>query len=112
MLSRSVPRRPTKKSSNGQLARTAKHHRFVEAWDRSSFSETCLFWTDSIYNWENGVSTPDFRKLPAIIAFLGYNPVPKPPGAAERLVWQRRSMGLSQKEAGVAGRGPVCAGLL
>jgi len=56
----------------------------------------------SVYNWENGVSSPDFRKLPAIIAFLGYNPVPEPKGEAERLVWQRRSMGLSQKEA--AGR--------
>lgn len=53
----------------------------------------------SVYNWENGVSTPDFRKLPGIIKFLGYNPVPEPAGEAERLVWQRRSMGISQKEA-------------
>jgi transcriptional regulator with XRE-family HTH domain len=56
----------------------------------------------SVFNWENGVSTPDFRKLPAIIAFLGYNPVPEPTEEAERREWWRRSMGLSQKEA--AGR--------
>ena len=56
----------------------------------------------SVYNWENGVSSPDFRKLPKIIAFLGYNPVPEPTEEAERQEWKRRSMGLSQKEA--AGR--------
>lgn len=64
----------------------------------------------SVYNWENGVSSPDFRKLPAIIAFLGYNPVPEPTGAAERLVWERRARGLSQKEA--AGRLGVDLGTL
>ena len=53
----------------------------------------------SVFNWESGVSSPDFRKMPAIIAFLGYNPVPEPTGEAERLVWQRRSMGISQREA-------------
>lgn len=52
----------------------------------------------SVYNWENGVSSPDFRKLPAIIAFLGYNPVPEPTDEAERRKWWRRSKGLSQRE--------------
>lgn len=51
----------------------------------------------SIFKWENGVSTPDFRKLPAIIAFLGYNLLPEPTGEAEQLVWERRSIGLSQR---------------
>jgi len=53
----------------------------------------------SVYNWENGVSSPDFRKLPGIIKFLGYNPIPEPTGAAERWEWRRRSMGMSEKEA-------------
>jgi len=67
----------------------------------------------SVYNWENGVSSPDFRKLPAIIAFLGYNPVPEPTGEAERRVWQRRSLGLSQREAAVGyGCGSVDPGTL
>ena len=58
----------------------------------------------SVYNWEHGVSTPYFRKLPAIISFLGYNPVPEPTREAERRVWARRSFGLSQREV-AGGRG-------
>jgi DNA-binding XRE family transcriptional regulator len=32
----------------------------------------------SIFNWEANTSEPDFRYMPAIIDFLGYNPLPGP----------------------------------
>jgi len=32
----------------------------------------------TIWNWERGWSHPELRYLPAIIAFLGYDPRPKP----------------------------------
>jgi transcriptional regulator with XRE-family HTH domain len=37
--------------------------------------------------------------MPAIIRFLGYNPLPPPDGWAERLVQYRTVLGLSQKES-------------
>ena len=37
--------------------------------------------------------------MPAIIRFLGYNPLPAAKGLGERLVRQRTSLGLSQNEA-------------
>ena len=37
--------------------------------------------------------------MPAIIAFLGYNPLPEAKTLAERLVRRRTTLGMSQKEA-------------
>jgi site-specific DNA recombinase len=53
----------------------------------------------SIYNWENNRSKPDLVHMPAIILFLGYNPIPPPTGWPDRLVQGRSAMGLTQKEA-------------
>jgi site-specific DNA recombinase len=51
----------------------------------------------SIHNWETGVTGPGFEYMPAIIRFLGYNPLPEGQGWGERLVRQRTTLGLSQK---------------
>ena len=53
----------------------------------------------SVFNWEANMSQPEIRYTPAIIRFLGYNPLPEPKSLAERLIRQRTTMGLSQKEA-------------
>jgi DNA-binding XRE family transcriptional regulator len=53
----------------------------------------------SIWNCESNSSQPDFRYPPAIIEFLGYNPLPEPTTLGERLVRHRISLGMSQKEA-------------
>ena len=37
--------------------------------------------------------------MPAIIAFLGFNPLPEATTLEERLVRHRRTLGMSQKEA-------------
>jgi DNA-binding transcriptional regulator YiaG len=54
---------------------------------------TCLF------NWEAQTSKPEIRDMPAIIAFLGHNPQPEAVTMGERLLRQRTTLGLTQKEA-------------
>jgi transcriptional regulator with XRE-family HTH domain len=51
----------------------------------------------SVWNWENGWVAPAVKYLPAIIAFLGYNPLPKPKTFAGRLVLYRKAKGWTQK---------------
>src|SRR5438552_1412855 len=53
----------------------------------------------SVFNWEADTSEPEIRYMPAILRFLGYNPLPAASGAGDRLVRHSRTLGLSQKEA-------------
>jgi site-specific DNA recombinase len=53
----------------------------------------------SIHNWEANITQPGFAYMPAVIEFLGYNPLPPAKTWAERLVRGRTVLGLSQKEA-------------
>ena len=53
----------------------------------------------SIDNWELNRTTPAFEYMPAIIRFLGYNPIPPPNQWSERLVQCRTLLGISQKES-------------
>jgi transcriptional regulator with XRE-family HTH domain len=53
----------------------------------------------SIVNWEGNRTKPGVEYMPAIIRFLGYNPLPPPDGWAKRLVQCRTVLGLSQKES-------------
>jgi DNA-binding transcriptional regulator YiaG len=64
----------------------------------------------SVFNWEANTSKPEIRYMPAIINFLGYNPLPEANTAAEQLIRQRASLGLLQKDA--AGRIGVDPGTL
>lgn len=53
---------------------------------------------DTVRNWEVGRTEPEIRFLPAVIAFLGYNPLPEsntPGGEIER---RRLSLGWSQSQ--------------
>jgi transcriptional regulator with XRE-family HTH domain len=53
----------------------------------------------SVINWEKGRTVPKVYRLPAIIRFLGYNPLPKPCTIAERLAAKRLERGWSRKVA-------------
>ena len=53
----------------------------------------------SVFNWEANTSAPEIRYMPAIIGFLGYNPLPEAKGWGERLVRHRSTLGMTQKEA-------------
>jgi transcriptional regulator with XRE-family HTH domain len=53
----------------------------------------------SIMNWEKGRTVPKVYRLPAIICFLGYNPLPEPRTVPERLVAKRLERGWSRKAA-------------
>ena len=52
-------------------------------------------WT--VLNWERGKTGPDVRYYPAIITFLGYNPLPQGETFPERLKAARQTRGLSWK---------------
>jgi DNA-binding XRE family transcriptional regulator len=51
------------------------------------------------FNWESGATTPEIRYLPAIIEFLGYNPLPHGKTLAQRLLRHRSSLGLTRRGA-------------
>jgi transcriptional regulator with XRE-family HTH domain len=53
----------------------------------------------SVFNWETNTVSPDLRCMPAIIRFLGYNPLPEAKGWGERIVRHRTSLGMTQGEA-------------
>jgi hypothetical protein len=63
-----------------------------------------------VFNWEAQISKPEIRYMPAIIEFLGYNPLPEAVTMGERLVRQRTTLGLTQKN--VAGRLGIDTGTL
>jgi DNA-binding XRE family transcriptional regulator len=52
----------------------------------------------SVFTWERNAANPQVRYMPAIIEFLGYNPLPDANTLAERLVHQRSTLGFSQKD--------------
>ncbi len=55
-------------------------------------------WT--VHNWETVQSKPEIRFIPALVAFLGYDPESVDTGTlAGRLIAKRRELGLSQREA-------------
>jgi DNA-binding XRE family transcriptional regulator len=53
----------------------------------------------SIIHWEKGRTVPKVYRLPSIIRFLGYNPLPEPRTIADRLVAKRLEHGWSRKVA-------------
>lgn len=60
---------------------------------------------DTIRNWENRRTEPDLRFMPAVISFLGYNPLPEAKTRGERVRSARLSLGWSRRES--AGRAGV-----
>jgi transcriptional regulator with XRE-family HTH domain len=62
----------------------------------------------TITGWERNATIPEVRYMPAIIQFLGYNPVPAASSLPERLATVRRALGLSlRKMAGRFGVDPA-----
>jgi len=50
----------------------------------------------TVHNWEANLTQPAFEYMPAVIEFLGYNPLPPAKTWAGRLVRGRTLLGLSQ----------------
>ena len=62
----------------------------------------------TITNWERNATVPEVRYIPAIIQFLGYNPLPTASSLPERLASARKALGLSQRKmAGKLGVDPA-----
>jgi transcriptional regulator with XRE-family HTH domain len=53
----------------------------------------------TILNWEKGHTEPPVEAMPALLQFLGYDPLPEPKTLPERLLAKRRAMGWSIREA-------------
>jgi transcriptional regulator with XRE-family HTH domain len=54
---------------------------------------------EALYKWENDMCEPQAHLWPRVIAFLGYEPWPKPVTSGERLRAERLRRGLSMKRA-------------
>jgi DNA-binding XRE family transcriptional regulator len=52
----------------------------------------------TITSWEGNATVPEVRYMPAIIQFLGYDPLPPAFAFPERLATARRALGLSQRK--------------
>jgi DNA-binding XRE family transcriptional regulator len=52
----------------------------------------------TITGWERNATVPEVRYIPAIIQFLGYDPLPESSSLPERLATARRTLGLSQRK--------------
>jgi transcriptional regulator with XRE-family HTH domain len=52
----------------------------------------------TITNWEGNATVPEVRYMPAIIQFLGYNPLPEASSLPRRLSTARMALGLSQRK--------------
>jgi transcriptional regulator with XRE-family HTH domain len=51
---------------------------------------------ETVFRWESNESLPSVLLLPAIIRFLGHDPLPTPKTFSEQLRHSRRYLGLSQ----------------
>jgi len=56
----------------------------------------------TVCNWESNASLPAIRYIPAVLRFLGYNPLPSGQTLIERLAATRKVLGLSQRELALA----------
>jgi len=52
----------------------------------------------TITNWEVNATVPEVRYIPAIIRFLGYDPLPPADSIPGRLAAARRRLGLSKRK--------------
>jgi transcriptional regulator with XRE-family HTH domain len=57
----------------------------------------------TIVDWERGKYPPSVRCYPAIIAFLGYDPLPEPLSRGQAMRRERLSRGLSRKRLAIVG---------
>jgi len=51
----------------------------------------------TLFNWERNKARPQIHYHPRILKFLGYNPSPLPESLRERLLRERKTLGLTQK---------------
>lgn len=94
--SRSAVRIPTVPQTIGDHIRKARLSRKLMQKDVAAEIGVC---EASVFNWEANTGTPEFTFMPAIIGFLGYNPLPEAASLGESLVRRRTELGWSQKEA-------------
>jgi transcriptional regulator with XRE-family HTH domain len=76
----------------GQHVRYARRARGLSQREAGTLIRVSAF---TILNWETGKSEPRFKDIPAILQFLGYDPLSAPTTLAEHLLTIRRQNGWS-----------------
>jgi transcriptional regulator with XRE-family HTH domain len=92
----SVIRIPTEPRTVGDHIR---RRRLESKMFQKSVAEQFGVTASSIVSWEANLVEPKIRYMPAIIDFLGYDPLPEANSLGEQLARHRTVRGLSQKEA-------------
>jgi transcriptional regulator with XRE-family HTH domain len=88
-----IPTEPQTIGDHLRLKRLARKMLQREVAEEVGVTESCVF------NWEANTAKPEVRFMPAIIRFLGYNPLPEAEDWAGRLIRRRTTLGLVQGEA-------------
>jgi transcriptional regulator with XRE-family HTH domain len=83
-------------STLGAKLRRRRHELRLFAKDAAEQMSIC---EEALYKWENDICEPQAHLWPHVIAFLGYEPWPKPITSGERLRAERLRRGLSMKRA-------------
>jgi transcriptional regulator with XRE-family HTH domain len=81
------------------LGEHVRHSRLSRRLTQRSVAKTIGVGAATLLNWEKGKTDPSDKSLPAILKFLGYDPLPAPSSLPERLMALRRSLGWSAAEA-------------
>jgi transcriptional regulator with XRE-family HTH domain len=75
-----------------RAARLDRHLTQVQAAEQLGVTES------TIVNWELGHTGPDLRSIPAVIAWLSYDPRRRGETLPEQIRWLRRTRGFTQRE--------------
>lgn len=88
-----IDARPPKDSDSWTLGQHLRSRREELGVSRRSLAATLSACSNSVLNWERDRQIPEIQFWPAVIAFLGYDPLPAPANVVDRIEAQRRRLG-------------------
>jgi transcriptional regulator with XRE-family HTH domain len=112
MLKSAVPKLGYPKQFN-RLGDHVRARRFDLGLDQKSAARAIGVASDTLRNWEEGRTEPEVRFFPALIRFLGYDPLPEPHTRGQAIRRRRLVLGMSQERlADLAGVDEATVGRL
>ena len=82
----------------GTVGEHIRKRRLMLGITRRDAAEALKVTATTLLNWELGKRQPRIQYIPAVVEFLGYDPLPQPQAIPERLRQKRRQMGWGQWE--------------
>lgn len=89
---------PPEGSANWTLGKHLRARREALGVSRRDLAATLNVCSNSVLNWERDRQIPEIQFWPAVIAFLGYDPLPAPANVVDRIEAQRRRLGWTYKQ--------------